>query len=459
MTRINFQKLLNFSVEPGWSDDHKSEYRKLNGIMATMAIVAFSSMLFPSIFSNRSIFLLQAVFFSLYMLGFVIIRSKKLQLAKRYLVIVFETHMFVGSILSFSYIDSLFRVSYSPAFIIYILFPVLAAALRLNILRHAAIALGQIAFFQLVMLAGFDSWFESIPASQRDAFNVVVAVYTILMTASLVSLLAIENTTLRRLQIERNLQLKETILQLQNKKSLVEEKSKELAKVIKTKDRLFAIISHDLNSPFNAILGLSTLMQKRLKKSGKQDEFVEQRHESAFSAHALLTNLLDWANSQFNEASFQPKFLQIFQLIKECISAYDAQVKEKKLRLEIDVAEDLLVYADGNMLSAIIRNLLNNAIKFSNENGIITISARLVNRLAQISIKDNGEGIDKKTLENLFVFDKKPYKPGTAHKRGKGLGMMICKDFVDNHQGNISVDSRIGEYTIFTVTLPQPDLD
>jgi signal transduction histidine kinase len=223
-----------------------------------------------------------------------------------------------------------------------------------------------------------------------------------------------------------------------------------------TKDKFFSIIAHDLKNPFNSIKGFTELLIENLNSydDEKRMKFLKIIKDSTSKAHDLLNNLLIWANNQSGNIAFKPKEISLKPYVSDVISLLEIQAVNKDIIITNNIAENIQVYADENMLTTILRNLLSNAIKFTNERGFIIISGYHEDKWVTISIQDNGIGMSQEQIDTLFDLEHKQSAIGTANEQGSGLGLILCKDFIEKHNGKIYVNSEIGNGTTFTFTLP-----
>ncbi len=256
-----------------------------------------------------------------------------------------------------------------------------------------------------------------------------------------------------------------THLTIQVQKETIKEQNKKLNELNATKDKFFSIIAHDLINPFNSMLGFSDFLIKNFYKYSdeKKLQFVKNIHGAANSSFKLLKNLLTWSRSQRNKLKFVPEKNSLKSIFYEIILLHNTNAKNKDIIIDNLLDEDIFVKADSNMLKTILRNLLSNAIKFTDKGGKITFSARKIpeNAFAEISVKDTGIGIDKKNTDNLFNIEKSTSTRGTDNEKGTGLGLIICKEFVEKHGGKIWVKSipKQGSEFLFTIPLSQPETD
>ena len=238
---------------------------------------------------------------------------------------------------------------------------------------------------------------------------------------------------------------------------LIQRQDQELKELYATKDKLFSIIAHDLRSPFNSILGYSELLIENAKSNNDDETVVFSKiiNTSANDTLHLLDNLLNWAKSQTGQINFNPEKIILSDVVKSLIEIFNPTAKLKNISIKFVQSNEVEIYADNNMLQTILRNLIHNAIKYTNLNGEIVINARQENEIIHISVSDNGVGLDKKTLDKLFITDTSiTTTPGTAKEHGSGLGLLICKEFVEKHGGTIGVESEPGNGSIIHFTLP-----
>lgn len=225
-----------------------------------------------------------------------------------------------------------------------------------------------------------------------------------------------------------------------------------------TKDKFFSIIAHDLRNPFSNIMGLSELMEKKMivDNNGEAEllQYTKLIRTSSKHAYNLLENLLQWARSQTGDISLNHQIISIKDPISDTISLVSGNAYNKNISIETDLVKDDFVYADIFMVSTILRNLLTNAIKFTNKNGKIIVSAKKKKGFLEISISDTGVGIAPMNLEKVFKIDFKLSSLGTNKEKGTGLGLILCKEFVEKQGGMIWVESELGKGSVFTFTLP-----
>ena len=223
-----------------------------------------------------------------------------------------------------------------------------------------------------------------------------------------------------------------------------------------TKDKFFSIIAHDLRSPFNNILGFSELLVENLNKfeAAETEKYLVIINSSANNTLILLDNLLNWAKSQSGRIIFNPKKIIFSNVILEIIKLKKSLAKAKNISLNYFSSDEIEVYADENMLRTVLRNLISNAIKFTQFGGNIRVYAILKQDRVEITVSDSGVGINEEVRNKLFSLETNETTIGTANEKGSGLGLILCKEFVEKHGGKIWVESEEGKGSDFKFTLP-----
>lgn len=250
--------------------------------------------------------------------------------------------------------------------------------------------------------------------------------------------------------------VKKRTQQIEEQKAEIVQKNLELRELNASKDKFFSIIAHDLRNPFNSIIGLTDILLMNFPDV-EQDKFyksLENIRGSSQQAHELLENLLLWARSHTGTMVFSPEKTDLKILVKESIELINTQADRKNIQIYTEFTDDAMILADKNMVMTILRNLLTNAIKFSNPNGNIGVRLFPKDGFCVLSIRDNGIGIDKDKIGSLFSIGTSYKKKGTGQEPGTGLGLILCKEFVDKHGGKIEVDSEPGKGSEFRVMLP-----
>ncbi|MBI9062961.1 MAG: PAS domain-containing sensor histidine kinase [Marinilabiliaceae bacterium] len=239
------------------------------------------------------------------------------------------------------------------------------------------------------------------------------------------------------------------------------QQNKKLQELNVTKDKFFSIISHDLRSPFNSILGLTSLLDARYDNwdDKKKKEYIKRLKIETCMTYKLLDNLLEWASIQTQRMHFNPQKHLLQELVKDEICLLEELAANKNISVHrIACQEDYFVNADKNMISTVFRNLFSNAVKFTPENGSISISCQKhfvqdQKQYVQIAVTDSGVGIPAEQLQKLFKLQDLVSTKGTAGEIGTGLGLILCKEFIDKHGGILDVKSQKGQSSTFTVSL------
>ncbi|MFZ3273432.1 MAG: tetratricopeptide repeat-containing sensor histidine kinase [Lutibacter sp.] len=244
--------------------------------------------------------------------------------------------------------------------------------------------------------------------------------------------------------------------QVHKMKDEIDRQSDKLKLVNSTKDKFFSIIAHDLKNPFNSIAGFTDLMieNNEIYDAGKRLRFLKIIKGSTAKVSSLLDNLLIWASSQSGNLKFNPKNINLVQQVTGVISFLEIQAINKDISILNKVEKNIFVKADQNMLDTILRNLISNAIKFTEPKGEIQIYSSLKNDFVEISIKDNGVGMTEAEIAAIFSVNEISSSLGTSNEQGSGLGLILCKDFVESHGGKIWVESVVNEGSEFKFTLP-----
>jgi len=236
----------------------------------------------------------------------------------------------------------------------------------------------------------------------------------------------------------------------------INRQNKELQQLNTDKDRFISILAHDLRSPFSSILGFLDLLTENIHQYdiSKIEEFLDTIKTSAQNTYKLLEDILTWVRANSGKIPFEPQNLNLSTVCEDVISILVQTAQAKKISLNHLVADDIYIFADINMLSAILRNLISNAIKFTNNNGRISINAKSDSANITISVSDNGVGIDPKTIDKMFDYSQNITTIGTSNETGTGLGLLICKEFAEKNGGEIWVESELRKGSDFKFTMP-----
>ena len=223
-----------------------------------------------------------------------------------------------------------------------------------------------------------------------------------------------------------------------------------------TKDKFFSIIAHDLKAPFNSIVGYSELLIDQIGEKD-YDEIKESAnivHRLSIRAMDLLMNLMEWAQSQTGKLRFRPQKFVLKSFIDETLQMYESIASKKLITITKQLPDNESVFADKSMISTVFRNLVSNAVKFTKPNGVITISVMKEQNEWLFSVADTGIGIPPDSVKRLFQIDKTFSTSGTNNEKGTGLGLILCKEFIEKHGGKIWVESNEGQGSCFYFSFP-----
>ncbi|MBP6740121.1 MAG: PAS domain-containing sensor histidine kinase [Leptospiraceae bacterium] len=235
--------------------------------------------------------------------------------------------------------------------------------------------------------------------------------------------------------------------------------TRELEKTNKTKDKFFNIIAHDLRNPFAGIMSLSDTMQTTAIKENVEPDYIFLKYSQMIfnaskSALSLIDNLAQWAKSQTGNIKVNHRKISFNFLVSITIPIVSGNAFNKKISIETDLIEEDIVYVDEYLITTVLRNLLTNAIKFTHANGKIVVSTKNKDGFLEVSVNDSGIGMNQQNLEKIFKIDSKFSNLGTNNEKGTGLGLILCKEFVELQGGKIWVTSKVGIGSTFTFTLP-----
>lgn len=246
-------------------------------------------------------------------------------------------------------------------------------------------------------------------------------------------------------------------LALLEKNKIISEKNQLLDKANNTKQKLFTIISHDLINPFNTLLGYSQILNDDydVLREEEKKKYIQIINTSASKNHILVKNLLNWSRSQQKSITVNKTNFDSYQLIEEVVGPYKIVAYKKNIDILMPKNKNLTCYADKNLLNACIGNLISNAIKFTSQNGFVILETFIKDKWFNVAIIDNGIGLTQKQQDNLF--EETNSIQGTDKEKGTGLGLLICKEFIELQNGTISVHSQITKGTTIVISLPLID--
>lgn len=257
-------------------------------------------------------------------------------------------------------------------------------------------------------------------------------------------------------EITHYLAVKEDVTERKRFQSELIKTNLELVKANNEKDKFFSIIAHDLRASFNGFLGLTKLMSEKIFDLSMKElrDFSKKLLESSENLFELLENLLSWSQLKRDSMNFSQEIIHLKEVVDICTYMLKPAIENKKQIVEINVNEEIFVLADRRMLDAVIRNLLSNASKFTNAEGKIMINAEVNQNEVVVSINDSGIGIPNNILDKLFTIGEKTSRKGTDDEPSSGLGLILCKEFVEKNNGKLWVESIEGKGSTFFFTVP-----
>lgn len=233
-------------------------------------------------------------------------------------------------------------------------------------------------------------------------------------------------------------------------------KNEELKELNDSKDKFFSIIAHDLRSPFQGLLGISKLLVEEFDTIDKTDfkELVFSLNEGLQTQYKFLDDLLNWSRIQSGRMIIEPAYLNLTTELQKVLRLFESTINNKKIDLAFNINSNQKIFADDDMLALLLRNLISNAIKFTYSGGIIEVTAFEEDDMVLVVISDSGVGIKQENIPKLFRFDVQFSTHGTNKESGNGLGLVLCKEIVEKHGGQIWVESEINKGSKFIFTLP-----
>jgi ligand-binding sensor domain-containing protein/signal transduction histidine kinase len=250
------------------------------------------------------------------------------------------------------------------------------------------------------------------------------------------------------------------LLRIQNEKIYsanikLAESEKNLTEINATRDKFFSIISHDLKNPLTSLISISeSIMEESKADQDDKSHGIRKIHESIKQIHALLENLLTWSRSQTGRLKFEPVNFNLTRLIEVNINLHRAMAENKNVSLNYESKDDIIAYGDREMINTVVRNLVNNAVKFSPPGGLVKVETRQDKNRIHVLVRDNGTGISEENMQKLFRIDVKFKTTGTSGEKGTGLGLVLCREFVEKNGGRMTVESNINKGSVFGFTLP-----
>ena len=251
-----------------------------------------------------------------------------------------------------------------------------------------------------------------------------------------------------------------THIEIKQSREKIRKTNEQLKELNATKDKFFSIIAHDLKNPFNTLLGFSKLLFENAPNytTDQIQQYAQIMNHTAKQSYALLENLMQWAKSQTEKIKISPRNSSMNELLSITIPIVNGSALKKNITIENNISTEDLVYADNSLTTTILRNILTNAIKFTHTNGKIIVSTQRKDDFLEVSITDTGVGIEPMNMDKLFRIDSKVTGHGTDNEEGTGLGLILCKEFVEKQGGTIWANSEVGKGSAFTFTLPLAEI-
>ena len=256
--------------------------------------------------------------------------------------------------------------------------------------------------------------------------------------------------------VEQKQKVDDLNLRLNQTNQRLVESEKHLIETNATKDKFFSIISHDLRNPFASIVSFSRILKRDIQNLGQDElrELARELDKSVLKINNLLENLLQWSRTQTGKIKFNPEYLAVNDLIRDNMNLFSGNAREKGVTLVDAVDPDLVVFADQNMTNTVIRNLLSNALKYSDSGNKIEVKAEVKDSMAFLTVKDEGVGMTSEQISQLWSVNTIHTTYGTRDEKGSGLGLLLCKEFIEKQGGTIDVESEKNQGTSFTFSLP-----
>jgi signal transduction histidine kinase len=244
--------------------------------------------------------------------------------------------------------------------------------------------------------------------------------------------------------------------EVEARNKLIQQQSKKLEESNRTKDKFFSIIAHDLRNPFQGLLGFSEILidEAETIQRSKLKQSLGHIHKSSKSLLSLVENLLNWASLNTGKITPNPTLIDLQKVLHENAELFEQLAQQKGITIQVNAPKQLMLLADHNMIKAIVRNLLSNAIKFTPNDGTVTLSLQSVDQKYIIEVQDTGVGMSDKMIKEVLLLGENTSRDGTNQEKGTGLGLLICKEMVELHHGEISIHSENGKGTRFTLRFP-----
>jgi signal transduction histidine kinase len=234
----------------------------------------------------------------------------------------------------------------------------------------------------------------------------------------------------------------------------VTQRTEALTQANQVKDKMLSIISHDLRSPLTSLSGTLQLVQQGVLRDDERSMLLSQITADVHYTNELLENLLSWASSKEVGAGYRPEKFYLMSAVNNILALFQSMAKDKKINIQNFTKADHIVLADRNMITLVLRNLISNALKFTQEGGEVKVSSERLGNVVEISVQDTGIGMHADKIVNLINADQLITTRGTLNEKGSGIGLLLCKEFVEKHNSSMVIESQPGQGSTFRFTLP-----
>ncbi len=281
-------------------------------------------------------------------------------------------------------------------------------------------------------------------------------VYLVLIILLIVAIIKLREQNLVREKRLLEEKISERTVEIASKNRSLEQQKDELNELNAMKDTFFSILAHDLKNPFSSLYALSELVVDNYEQMEEEERLTSMRKIKQSSEHIynLLENLLTWSRTQRGDIAYAPESFKLTTLVEINMNLHRVPAEKKGIQLLSDLPENTEAFGDREMINTVLRNLINNAVKYSHKGGEIGVGIAAEDGFWEVSVRDNGTGISKENIEKIFRIDAKYKSPGTEGEKGTGLGLILCKDFVEKNGGQIWCESQEGLGTRFFFTIP-----
>jgi signal transduction histidine kinase len=285
---------------------------------------------------------------------------------------------------------------------------------------------------------------------------IITAILILFLLVLAFSVYLIHNNKLKKLINEK---LFEQQVRINQSVEELEKQKEELTELNATKDKFFSIIAHDLKNPLSSMVGISDLLNSDFDKLSvsKQKTFVQLINQASNDLFKLLENLLQWSRIQTGSIPYDPNIVLLSDIVQPVISLLEPSARNKNITITNLISPSIFVFADVSMISAVLRNLIGNAVKFTNPHGHVILNAEDTGQMVKVTVSDDGVGLTEKDLLKIFRTDAKFTKRGTSDEKGTGLGLIVCKEFIEKNNGRIGALRQQERGATFWFTLQKPD--